>query len=107
MEDILDSGGRGETLNNVTSDGISVERDSRSRHSECLWFANKCEGNRTKSNGRNLLFIAAKEFRCARNIGFEDYFESDLFRSVNTGAPGMINILFAETRSARIKVRNG
>ena len=78
MEDILDSGDSDETL-----DGISVERDSRSRLLNAYGLPINARGKNeiqpTKST-----FHCAKEFRCAINIGFEDFFQSDLFRSVDT-----------------------
>ena len=61
MEDILDSIGRGEILS-VTSDVISVERDSRSRVFNSY-------GSPINARG---------------NIGFEDYFQTALFCSVDT-----------------------
>ena len=64
MEDILDGGGSGETLN-ITSDGISVERDSLSHHLNAYVLPINARGTEriepTKSS-----FHCAKEFRCAR-----------------------------------------
>ena len=90
MEDILNSVSRGETLN-VTSDDFNVERDLRSRLLNA--YGSPINARGTEQNRTDEIYLhCAKELRCTRNIGFEEYFQSDLFRSVDTfrGAPGMI-----------------
>ena len=59
MEDILDSGGRGETLNNVTSDGISVERDSRSRHLNA--YGSPINARGTERNRTDEIYFSLRE----------------------------------------------